>query len=76
MYNENVDCWIKPFKTRKIQSFDLNQRAGLKEFRDKRFGFEYLFSFVSEDSDTLGIFRESKDFSSEIEKVDANKKEH
>ena len=36
----------------------------------------YLISFVSEDSDALGILRESKDFFSEIEKVVVNKKEH
>ena len=42
----------------------------------KRFGFEYLISFVAEDSDSRGILRESNDFFYEIEKVDANKKEH
>ena len=41
----------------------------------QRFGFEYLVSFA-EDSDALGILRESNDFFSEIEKVDANKNEH
>ena len=41
----------------------------------QRFGFEYLISFA-EDSDALGILRESNDFFSEIEKVDANKKQH
>ena len=42
----------------------------------QRFGFEYLISFFDEDSDALGILWESKNFFSEIEKVDANKKEH
>ena len=40
------------------------------------FGFEYLISFVAEDSDSRGIIQESNDFFYEIEKVDANKKEH
>ena len=42
----------------------------------QRFGFEYLISFVAQDSDALGILWESNDFFSEIEKVDANKKEY
>ena len=50
-------------------------KPGLNMFR-QRFGFDYLISLVAEDSDALGILRESNDFFSEIEKVDANKKEH
>ena len=45
MYDENVDCWIKPFKPRKIQFFDLNQQAGLKEFRDIQYKNEYSIIF-------------------------------
>ena len=41
----------------------------------QRFGFEYLISFAAEDSDALGLLRESNNFFPEIKKVDANKKE-
>ena len=38
----------------------------------QRFGFEYLISFAAENSDCSG---ESKDFFSEIGKIDTNKRE-
>ena len=50
-------------------------KRGLNMFRQS-FGFEYFISVVVEDSDVLGILWESNDFFSEIEKVNANKKEH
>ena len=45
-------------------------KRGLNMFR-KRFGFEYLISFAAENS----VLGESKDFFSEIEKIDTNKRE-
>ena len=41
----------------------------------QRFGFEYLISFVTEDSDCSGDIRGIKWFFSEIEKINIDKKE-
>ena len=40
----------------------------------QRFGFEYLISFVAEDSDAQGILGETNDLCSKIEKIDTNKR--